>query len=72
MAILIKYKDHPMHFFGDGEWEQKVDLFLEKKIWFGLRTKIIKKVYTISMFDSLKTHYEHWDYLIKTKLQIKL
>lgn len=72
MAILLRYEDQLMHFFGDGEWEQSVNLYLEKSYFFGLRKKEVKKVYRISMFQNLKSHYDHWDMLIKTKSQIKL
>lgn len=67
---LIKYEDHLMRFFGDGEWEQKVDLFIEETYLFGLLKRIRKTVYTITMFDNLKNHYDHWDKLIKNKTKL--
>ena len=70
MKILLRYENQTMHFFGDGEWEQKVNLFIEKTYFFGLFKKETETVYTITMFDDLKSHYEHWDNLIATKAKL--
>lgn len=72
MAILKSYKNLKMHFFGDGEWEQPVELTLEQSYLFGLIKREVTTVYTINMFSSLKEHYEHWDELIKNKTKLKV
>lgn len=72
MAILIRYDVGPMLFFGDGEWSQPVDLYIEKKTWFGWSSKVVKQKYTITMFQDLKQHYDYWDGLIIDKLPVQL
>lgn len=71
-GVLLRYDVGAMHFFGDGEWSQPVDLYIETKTWFGFRTKEVKVKYTINMFQSLGDHYKHWDKLIETKKPIKI
>jgi hypothetical protein len=67
MKTLLRYENQEMHFFGDGEWEQKVNLFIKKTYFFGLFKKEVKCVYTITMFQDLRSHYEHWDNMIVAK-----
>jgi len=70
MRTLLNYEQMPMRFFGDGEWEIKVKMNIEKKYFFNLFTKTELSWYTITMFDDIKTHTDHWDELIAKKLPL--
>lgn len=69
---LISYEVLPMFFFGHGEWEQKVKLKVETKYLFGLFKRKKDIIYTITMFDSLKEHYDYWDRLIRIGGKVKI
>ena len=71
-SILLSYDVKSMHFFGDGEWSQPVELTLQKKIWFGFKTKTYTITYTINMFQSLGDHFKNWDEMIETKREVKV
>lgn len=70
MTKLISYKSLPINFFGDS-YEFPYLLLLKKTKLFGFIEYEEEIVYTISMFQSIKTHTDNWDNLIKTGIPIK-
>lgn len=70
MKVLLSYKSMNTRFFGDS-WEYQYELEIEHTYFFGLRKEIIKQNYTISMFQSLRDHHDHWDELIRNKTPIR-
>ncbi len=71
--ILLSYESLPTHFFGDS-WEFNYELTLEvtyRNIFFVTKKRIEKVTHTISMFQSIRQHIDHWDKLIQTKQQIR-
>lgn len=70
MRILLKYEPMPTVFFGDS-WEYPYELTIKNVFFFGLIERIKKVTYTISMFQSIKNHTDHWDELIKTQNRIR-
>lgn len=73
MTTLLSYKSMGVRFFGDS-WEYNYVLTLQetKKFLWCMKTYLIEKNFTISMFQDIKQHTDHWDELIKTKANIKL
>ena len=67
MKVLLKYEQMPISFFGDGEWEINVKMHIKKTYLFNLINKVYIKDYTITMFDDIKTHTDHWNKLIDNK-----
>ena len=70
MRILLEYKAMPVVFFGDSH-EFPYELTLEETYLFGLRKRTKKVTYTVSMFQSIREHTDHWDNLIETKGEVK-
>ncbi len=70
MKTLISYEKMPISFFGDGEWKINVKMNIEKKYFFNFFTKTEVSWCTITMFDDIKTHTDHWDELITKKSPI--
>lgn len=61
---LLSYKFKMIVPFGNGEYKTVYELTVLKKCFLGLFQKELKMDYDISMFQSIKTHEEHWDNLI--------
>lgn len=71
MTTLIKYEQSPTRFFGDGEWDIEVKLYLQKTYLFGLIKRTIIHYETITMFHDYRNTIDNWDFLIKSKTPIK-
>ncbi len=71
MEKLLNYHVLTMRFFGFGEWEQPVELYIEKSYMFGLFKKKERRVYIIDKFQDLQAQYDCWDRLIKSERIVK-